>query len=527
MLNKSFIIKIILFLFLGIFIISQFRMGFFNSDEVIKISRGNSVKSKDFIEYFSLYINNTEKYIGKKLTKSEIKALDLVTNISEALIQKALFLEIAQKLGLDFSEDYFIKQIKLLPYFWNEDKVFDVALFEKKLNASGKTEKDFITATKNSLSLQTVSFLFSDAIIVPDNLVYNAELSKSEYRIVDIFCMNINDKIFPDFSYDEPDEKELASFFNSHKEEFILDERRTIKYTFIPYDKLSLNITDKMIKDYYDSNHEDFYGLELDDARKEIELIIRQNPHYIYEQDFVQNAQHKIAQLNSDIKDLDSVANYYGLKVNKIVNKTFKELNYNNDLRIKEFSDLIFSSEANRLFTVSAVNEGIFAFEVSSINPRKEKDFQEVKSDIKKKFAQNALNIFNINRFKEIHAGSLDYKSSIRYLSKDRNIKLSKVSNANVTYPEELVREIFSLYSSNSYTKIIKISSKLYFAHVKQISFSKDRTNTNDTKDLKENFQFILKNALIDDLYKHLLSETKVQINHKAISQIIDQQFPG
>ncbi|MBF8247158.1 MAG: SurA N-terminal domain-containing protein [Rickettsia sp.] len=527
--QKNFIIKICLLVFLGIFIVSQFMIGSVQKkDEIASFDRASAVSIKDFQDHLMFQVDNIENYLKKKLTRKEIEELGLMKYVLDDLTHKSLLHKFSEDLKLQFSEDYLIKQMKKIPAFLNKENVFDISLFQKILENQGKNESDFLNIIDKNLKCQTVVSLISKPLFFPDMLVKNTSLAMLESRIVDVFSLDLNQKIFPDFVFGEYSQEDLKKFYNSHKDNFLLKERRSVNYIVLPRKRSEFKITDKMISDYYYSNQEDFLDKKLEDVKKDIKSILDKQFVDIYQDDFFENLRSEIFDLPEEQQNIDFLSNKYSLAKQNIASKTFEEFSVDQNPMIRNLTEQIFELESENVINTIDLKDKIVIFEIYDIKRENYKNFDDVEQEILDNFKKNFLINFNLNRFKQIHSKNLEDQIWIKNLNVDKNVKLFRIYKDTdnkdlLKYPKELVREIFSVYDANQYTKIIKKSSYVYFAHVRSIQYDNTHQEQFNYNDLSKNIESLFNQALLEELMTILTKQDNIIFNYKAMQKVLDQ----
>ena len=411
--QKSILIKVAFGLIILSFIIgytmltSPSNSGSRNSD-VAAIVNGNEISYSDFqSSYSNLYNLYQSIYQGNFNAEIE-KKLNLPQQAMQQLIRESLLIEEADKLGIEVSKDELVAAIAQYDAF-KENGVFSRKRYLQVLNYQRMTPEQFEAAQRRQLLTAKVTARLQEGVSVSED-----ELKAAFHKE--------NDKINLNYCWLTPalveskvkvTDEGLAAYFEQHKEQFRLPEKRSLRYLqFDParYEDEVANFTDSELEHYY-RQHLDLY--ETKEQVKAAHILLR------VAEDADQETRNKRRELAADLlKQLKEGADFAKLaKANSDDKGTAKnggELGYfGRGTMVKSFEDAAFKLKPGQL---SNIVETPFGFHIIKVEEKTEagvKPLVDVIDDVKaglliekaRKYAyEKAMDAYNINR----KSGDLD-----------------------------------------------------------------------------------------------------------------------
>lgn len=191
-----------------------------------------------------------EQFQGQ-FSEEMIQTLDLKTSALDALIQKKLLLQEAEKQNITISNEELIQRVKSIPTF-QKDKSFSPSLYNNYLNFRRLTAKEFEESQRDILVIEKMEIIIRSNIKIPEADVLAAyEMENDKVRLA--YISIAKDHFSP---AKEPTEEELKTFFEANKQEFLIPEQIKVEYIkLVPKSvEHQINLRDDDIKDYYERN---------------------------------------------------------------------------------------------------------------------------------------------------------------------------------------------------------------------------------------------------------------------------------
>ncbi len=329
------------------------------------------VADKEFTDHeWYNYFNNTvahfEKAAGRKVSKEEIKANNVVEIIANQLIDNLLLQVDAEKKGLLVSDEMVFSRMAEIKEFQSNDK-FDKKLFKAFLEKNQQSEETFFTnfknIMKNELALSPFSMIspvpemLKDAVSKAHSLNYNFKLAEIGRR--DFLMLSV-DK--------QPSDLELQAQYELHKDSFAIPDKRSISYMqFSASDmKVSESVPLEKLKELYNQKI-DFYS---DPEKRLVDMLMFDNSE-------------KANQAAAEIKAGKSF-NEVGKKYLGIDNASMGYVSKSGF--DKETASAIFATELHSFSKVIKTPMGFAIFKVNEIKPAKVSSFEDVKEQVKAEY---------------------------------------------------------------------------------------------------------------------------------------------
>ncbi len=191
-----------------------------------------------------------EQYKGQ-FSDEMVKTLDLKTAALDALIQKKLLLNEAEKQNIKISEEELIDRVKSIPSF-QKGNSFSPSLYNNFLKYRRQTAKDFEENQREILAIEKMEKLIKSNIKVSENDML--EVHAKENKKIKLEYISIPKDHFQPPS--APTEAELQEYYNQNKQQFEIPEQVKVEYIKLGPSAVEneIKIIDEDIKEYYDRN---------------------------------------------------------------------------------------------------------------------------------------------------------------------------------------------------------------------------------------------------------------------------------
>ena len=250
------ILWLIIFAFIGTIFYSWGMGGASNSGGgVIATVQGEKIFQGEYDRTFNNLVDFYRQQFRNQFSDEMIKKLDLKTQALEALIQKKLLLQEAEKQDLRVSDAELISHIQNLQIFQN-DKKFSEKSYRNYLQFQRVTPGEFEENQRENLVLTKLEKLFGTSSKVSQSEIQEAFRNEEEKSKLDYVRFNDDhfqaDKTFSD--------QELNEFFQANKKQFEIPSQIRVEYIKIePKTYLDeIKPRDEDIEDYYQTKIADF-----------------------------------------------------------------------------------------------------------------------------------------------------------------------------------------------------------------------------------------------------------------------------
>jgi peptidyl-prolyl cis-trans isomerase D len=246
--------------------------GGFNRDEgetdtssltVAKVA-GRKISGQQYANVLEMAIQQKSQQFGQdKLNKSLIQQLDLPNSTLRGLIQSALLLDLAKKRHIQVSDKDFQQEVRRrAPIFFNEKSGQFVGQkeYEQILTYNKVSIADFEKSVEDSIRLEKIQRLITASQAVTPEELWDSyrkdnETARLEYLVLE------KDKVKLGA---EPAAAEVQAYFESHKDEFRIPEKREAVYVFFDRNDLKkqVELSSQEIERYYQDNKDQFQNPE-------------------------------------------------------------------------------------------------------------------------------------------------------------------------------------------------------------------------------------------------------------------------
>ena len=259
------ILWLIIFAFVGTIFYSWGMGGASNSGGgVIATVQGDKIFQGEYDRTFNNLVDFYRQQFKNQFSDEMIKKLDLKNQALEALIQKKLLLQEAEKQNLRVSDTELISHIQGLQVFQSEKK-FSEKSYRNYLQFQRVTPGQFEYNQRENLILTKLEKLFGTSSKVSQSEIQEAFRNEEEKSKLDYVRFNDDhfeaDKVFSD--------QELNNFFQANKKQFEVPSQIQVEYVkIVPKIYLAeISPRDEDIEDYYKTKIADFRVKKMYQAR--------------------------------------------------------------------------------------------------------------------------------------------------------------------------------------------------------------------------------------------------------------------
>ncbi|MBW2147679.1 MAG: SurA N-terminal domain-containing protein, partial [Deltaproteobacteria bacterium] len=229
--------------------------------EVIAEVGDATISYRVFQQNYEDTLQAYQQQFGPALTDEMLKALNLKQRVMDDLIEKALLLQEADRLGIIISEEELEQAILQYPAFQNQG-VFNQELYLRVLRANRMNPGDFEQDMAEQMKISRMQNIIRDAILISDQEIFE----QYEYYNEKWNHNFVKFPISPEKVYasggkkasQEPliTEEELKKYYDDHPDAFKTPLRRRVLYLHVK-DKDFLDrvqVSDREVEDYYEIN---------------------------------------------------------------------------------------------------------------------------------------------------------------------------------------------------------------------------------------------------------------------------------
>ncbi len=243
----SWLTRAVVIVLIGVFAFWGVSTGMFTRIKPMATVNGHQILAKDVDQQTEQLRQRLEQVYGPEAAAAMAR-YNVREQALEQLIDQQLVLDEANRLGLRISDAALEQMIEAQTAF-QVDGHFDVAIYQTALRSQNMRPADFESEVRLEMLQQLMQRMVTQTVEISDaelRQIYDLLNLKLAMTYVEISYKSFESTI-------SPTDKQIADFFQSHREQFREPER--ISLDFIRYDPdrlaVKVNPSDKEIQNYY------------------------------------------------------------------------------------------------------------------------------------------------------------------------------------------------------------------------------------------------------------------------------------
>src|SRR3954470_1416739 len=210
------------------------------SDPVARIN-GHDIKADEFRRSYQAQIQAYRAAYGGQMNDQLLKQLGIEQQILQQMVDERAALAEAERLGVKVSDEEVAQRIYAIPAFQENGAFIGVARYQQLLSSQRPplTASEFEDSVRRSLLVDKLRAAVTDWLAVSDKELeqeYRRRNDKVKLAVVSFLA----DSFRPDVKVSDAD---VASYFEAHKAEFKIPEKRKVKYALIDVEAMRAKIT--------------------------------------------------------------------------------------------------------------------------------------------------------------------------------------------------------------------------------------------------------------------------------------------
>lgn len=219
--------------------------------DVAKVGK-SSISREAFDQELRLEIGRMQRRFGGELTPEQIKALKLEDVVLGRMINRKLVQLVTDEMGLHVGIPAVLSNIQADTSFQNELGKFDKKIFDSLLQNNGLNEASYVALLKREMAAEFLMGTLSAVKITPADLLDRVYRYKMQKRVIEgIRIPHDHKTTIPALT-----EAGLKSFYETHKQQFVTPEMRSLTYITLSVDDLLEGIatSENEARTEYDDN---------------------------------------------------------------------------------------------------------------------------------------------------------------------------------------------------------------------------------------------------------------------------------
>ncbi len=231
-------------------------MGSLGNKSIVKVGSYNvnpNVIKADVINYLRMF-----QMQGQNPSQRDIYSM--LNYAVQNNVVKYLYVNEADKLGIQIDEEILNSAITGNPYFKDEEGNFDKERFKQIVGSQFKSEQDFKDSLKTDIALTMITSAISINMSFPEDLLKYSYEGLSQLR--DIEYIAIDKESIKDIP--EATEDFIKKTYESKKEEFTVPEYRDIEMLYFTVNDFNdVKASEAEVEKYYKDNSSDYKEEDL------------------------------------------------------------------------------------------------------------------------------------------------------------------------------------------------------------------------------------------------------------------------
>ena len=436
------------------------------------------------------------------------------------LIDLKLLSQKARDMGFRVTDEELSEAIRSYPAFQIDGQFIGTDAYKTLIEQStNDTVSNFEMKYREEILVQKlINFINQTANITDEELL---SVYKKQNEKVNLYFVVFSPEEFLDSG--SPNKDEIASYYETHTDEFKTPELRRIRYYKITPEKLEGNVTvsDQEIEAYYNAYPDEFRSeegdiLPLSEVKEKVRDKIRKQRATFLKDDFVKELND-----NFEKSSFADLAHQNGI-VDISESEVFAAGEAIEGLPLQVASKAFSINKGDKAYSI--VGDTIWIFEVAEVSQPYQKNLDEAEKEIAEKLkttkakessrlkAQEFLD--NINKTKE---GIMEFSKS-KGLDVEETGFFSRLDNVPKINSDELKKDAFSLQKSNPMAPRVYISGERYYvASLKEIQEPDTQEFEEKKAELRNSEIARRRNDILSEWLQKLREEAKIIPNETII----------
>ena len=370
-----------------------------SSDSLAKVN-GETITYSDYSNQFATYRQNMLSQFGDQLQPDFFDSPMMRRNFLESMINSELYRQAAIKNGYTVTAEQIRSILSEVEIFQNADGQFDRELYAGYLAQTNQSAQSLQARIINEEAGQAVNKLFDDTAFMTQTEAKNIAVLRNQTRDFDYFLIESNQ-----FS-DEVTvtEDEIKDYYDSNSDQFMTEEMVKVDYIELDAEQVAsqINVTDQDALADYESNKQRF---EKSAQRKAAHILINDDGQ----------AQATLTIIQDKLDQGEAFAD-----LAKEYSQDPGSADQGGDLglvspgdMVEEFDKALFSMQEGQISEPVKTQFGYHIIELEEIQAAHVPPFEEVKADIVQQLqAEQAQTLF-LDKANELSGLVLDAQSGL------------------------------------------------------------------------------------------------------------------
>jgi peptidyl-prolyl cis-trans isomerase D len=210
-----------------------------SSDTVAKV-QGHEITSGEFRRTYQAQLQAYRSAYGNNMSEQLLKQLGIDQQILQQMVDERAALAEADRLGISVSDEEVRQRIFAMPAFQDNGSFIGEARYQQLLRMQRPplTPSEFEDNVRRSLAVEKLRASLTEWLSVPDKELereYRRRNDKVKVALVSFTADSFRTQV-------SATDAEIASYFDAHKNDFKIPEKRKIRYLLIDIDAMRAKV---------------------------------------------------------------------------------------------------------------------------------------------------------------------------------------------------------------------------------------------------------------------------------------------
>ena len=228
------------------------------SGDTIARVEGQDITTGEFRRTYQAQLQAYRSAYGANMSEQLLKQMGIDQQILQQMVDERAALVEADRLNVDVSDEEVRQAILSMPAFQENGAFIGDQRYQQllRMQRPPMTPSDFEDNVRRQLTVQKLRSSLTDWISVPDKELdqeYRLRNDKVKLAVVSITADSFRNQV-------TASDADIASYFEAHKADFKIPEKRKIRYLLIDIDalKAKINIPEADVERAYNNNSEQY-----------------------------------------------------------------------------------------------------------------------------------------------------------------------------------------------------------------------------------------------------------------------------
>jgi peptidyl-prolyl cis-trans isomerase D len=211
------------------------------SGDTVAVVEGHEIKADEFRRTYQAQLQAYRSAYGGNMSDALLKQLGVEQQIMQQMVDERASLAEAERLGITVSDEEVRQRILEIPAFQENGVFFGQQRYQQLLASQRPplTTSDFEDNVRRSLLIDKLRTALTDWLSVTDKELeqeYRRKNDKVKLAIVTVGVDSVRGQV-------TASDAEVSAYFDGHKDDFKVPEKRKIKYVLVDLDAIRAKIT--------------------------------------------------------------------------------------------------------------------------------------------------------------------------------------------------------------------------------------------------------------------------------------------